>query len=170
MEMIKKFFAGVLSKLGEQAAAACAPLAATAIAWLMAPDTVAVSRGVVAGIAAGGSLLAFAIYGLGVRRGRRRAGAPRITRVDALQASVLTLLWANPHATLKFDLLLRILGQDSNTVRLACERLQARGFVAGNFYDSNTSVQLTNPGREYIDKQSLKARAEPPRAQSELAS
>jgi hypothetical protein len=53
-----------------------------------------------------------------------------------------------------------VLDQNNNTVRLACERLQARGFVAGNFYDSNTLVQLLNEGREYMDKRGLNKRAE----------
>jgi predicted transcriptional regulator len=81
-------------------------------------------------------------------------------RVDSLQVNILKLLWAHPQATVKFEVLVRMLKESYNTVRLACERLQARGFVAGNFYDSNTLVQLTNEGREYMDKRGLNERAE----------
>lgn len=160
MGLVRKFFGGVLTKLGESLAVACGPFIATALTWLVAPASVAVPRWLVATIVAVGTTLVVGSYALGSRRGRRRAGAPRLMRVDSLQVNILKLLWAHPQATVKFEVLVRMLKESYNTVRLACERLQARGFVAGNFYDSNTLVQLTNEGREYMDKRGLNERAE----------
>lgn len=160
MGSAKKLFGGFLVKLGENMAVTCGPFVATALAWLIAPDSVAVSRWLVTAVVAAGATLAFGSYAIGVHRGRRHVGAPRLRRVDPLQISILKLLWAHPHATVKFDVLARMLDQSYNTMRLACERLHARGLVAGNFYDSNTLVQLMNEGREYMDKHGLNERTE----------
>lgn len=160
MELFRKFFDGILAKLGESVAAACGPFVATALAWLVAPASIAVPRWLVAAIVAVGTTLVVASYALGSRRGRRRAGTPRLVRIDTLQENILKLLWVHPHATVQFEVLVRMLKRSYNTVRLACERLHTRGFVAGNFYDTNTQVQLTNEGREYLDKRGLNERAE----------
>ena len=160
MQLIKKFIDGFLEKLGEFTAAAVVA-SLTGLAWLSFPARFTVSRWMLIALIAGVAALVYATYYWGVWRGKRRVGVPRrLAPVDSLQESILKLLWAHPHACVKFEVLVHMLHESYNTVRLACERLQARGFIAGNFYDSYTLVQLLNEGREYMDKRGLQRRAE----------
>jgi len=160
MQLLKKFVDGLLGKLGEiTAVAMVASLAG--VAWLSFPQHVTVSRRMLVVFIAATASLVYVAYLWGVKRGKRRIGAPiRFAPIDTLQESILKLLWAHPHACVNFEVLVRMLNQSYNTIRLACERLQSRGLIAGNFYDSHTLVQLLNEGREYMDKRGIRRRAE----------
>jgi hypothetical protein len=157
VDWLKKFFGGFFAKLGGFAALAVVPIIVAGAAWIAAPYGVTVSRWVLVVAVAAAATLVCGAYALGLRRATRRFGGPkrRLAPIDSLQESVLRLLWEHPDATVKFEVLVRLLEDDPNTVRLACERLQSQGFVAGNFLDSNALVQLLSAGREYIDKRSL---------------
>ena len=109
MQLLKKFIDGLLAKLSEIAAAAIVA-ALAGVAWFSFPQHVTVSRWALVVPTAAAATLVHVAYLWGVRRGKRRIGAPvRFAPIDTLQESILKLLWAHPHACVKFEVLVRML-------------------------------------------------------------
>ena len=152
--MLRAFIKGLANKFGENVASvvwAAVIVGGPVLAWFRAPAiyVLNLSRGWAAGAVLFVLLLlastAWVTRRVIKRQQRRRPPAP----IDELQRDVLRFMWSVEGGFIQFQEMQKVIGEHANHVRIACQRLQERGYIAFNSNDPNSNVHLIDEGREY---------------------
>lgn len=150
---MKAFWDGLLHKIGEHAGALLWTLLAAGgpvLTWLGAPTTYTVTLN--RWYLAGGVLAIMLLIGATswttkrLTRQRQLRSQRSFAPMDELQLDILRFMWNVEDGCIDFRKMCAILGAHPNHVRVACQRLQERGFIACN---PETLVQLIDGGRTY---------------------
>jgi len=159
---MKAFTEGLFKRLGEHLASfiiwTVIIIASPIVAWFTAPTTytLQLSRGeIVACVALFLVLIAITVWITQRVTLHRHPKRKSFASVDEVQRNILRIMWTAEGGCLGFSMLKGILRIHDNHVRLACERLQERGFIACNTYNPDPLVQLLPEGREYAEAHQL---------------